>query len=165
MGICAEELRHYVVQPTLRQLQVKHCLAENLLMGTAAQESGLGFYLRPKTYHSYGIYCITPLMHKNIWDKYLVTQPELASQVRGLASQHEFLENPHQELATNLSYATAIAWMVYQRVPNFPTKGDPSNLGLLAKCWRRYYHGKPRASMDDFIQNYHQYILGTPQAA
>ncbi|MDE1463943.1 hypothetical protein [Spartinivicinus poritis] len=165
MGICAEELRHYVVQPTLKQLQIKHCLAENLLMGTAAQESGLGFYLRPKKHHSYGIYCITPIMHRNIWDKYLVQLPELASQVRGLASQHEFLENPHQELATNLSYATAIAWMVYQRVPNFPTKGDPSNLGLLGKCWRRYYHGKPQASLDDFIHNYHQYILGTPQAA
>jgi hypothetical protein len=40
----------------------------------------------------------------------------MASLVRGLASQHDFLSQPHAELATNLSYATAIAWFMYTRI-------------------------------------------------
>jgi len=43
----------------------------------------------------------------------LAFHPDLASRIRGLASQRAFLEDPHSELATNLCYATAIAWVMY----------------------------------------------------
>ena len=39
----------------------------------------------------------------------------MASRVRGLASQRAFLSDPDSELQTNLSYCTAIAWLLYQR--------------------------------------------------
>ena len=39
----------------------------------------------------------------------------MASRVRGLASQRAFLSDPDGELQTNLSYCTAIAWLLYQR--------------------------------------------------
>ena len=35
--------------------------------------------------------------------------------MRGLASQRAFLSDPDSELQTNLSYCTAIAWLLYQR--------------------------------------------------
>ncbi len=35
--------------------------------------------------------------------------------MRGLASQRAFLTDPDSELQTNLSYCTAIAWLLYQR--------------------------------------------------
>jgi hypothetical protein len=35
--------------------------------------------------------------------------------VRGLASQRAFLSDPDSELQTNLSYCTAIAWLLHQR--------------------------------------------------
>ena len=41
--------------------------------------------------------------------------PEMASRVRGLASQRAFLSDPDAELQTNLSYCTAIAWLMQQR--------------------------------------------------
>ena len=39
----------------------------------------------------------------------LAFQPDLASIVRGFASQHHFLREPDLELVTNLNYATAVA--------------------------------------------------------
>jgi len=159
MGICAKELRALVVRPTLEQLGLSAAradIAENLLLGTAAQESGLGFHLKEERTQSLGIYRISPRTHINIWDKYLVNEPDLASRVRGLASQHEFLNNPHTELATNLRYATAIAWMIYRRVGKSLPKAD--DIKGLGEYWARYYHHKPKAKVEEFVRHYKQYI-------
>lgn len=71
MGICAKELRHYVVRPTLKHLKMWSPTAENLLLGTAARESGLGFHLKQEHHQALGIFQISPRMHRNIWDHYL----------------------------------------------------------------------------------------------
>lgn len=159
MGICASELRNLVIRPTLQHLGEQKdtiATAENLLLGTAAQESGLGFHLKESRAQGLGIYRIAPRTHLNIWDKYLVNSPETASAVRGLASQHEFLANPHAELATNLSYATAIAWLIYQRCGKpLPQDGSVRDLG---EFWARHYHHRPKASADEFVQNYKLFI-------
>ncbi len=139
MGICAEELRSYVIQPTLEYLGESSEAAENLLLGTAAQESELGFHLQQGAKNQgIGIFQISPEQHRSIWDNYLVRDPDLASKVRGLASQREFLTHPDAELATNLSYATAIAWMLYrqQGVP-LPAAGD---ITAMAERWRSCFH-------------------------
>ena len=62
-----------------------------------------------------GIFRITAAQHRDLWDRYLAFNPEIASRVRGLASQRAFLSDPDSELQTNLSYCTAIAWLMYQR--------------------------------------------------
>lgn len=66
---------------------------------------------------NYGIFQIDAPSHQRVWDKYLAFNPELASNIRGLASQHAFLKHPHLELTTNLSYATAIAWALHLAFP------------------------------------------------
>jgi len=161
MGICTEEFRQYVVRPTLEQLGHQSLAAENLLVGTAAKESGLGFHLTNRHTHGLGIYQIRPRIHRSIWDNFLVGHPALASKIRGLASQHEFLSHPHAELATNLSYATAIAWMIYYRHgKELPQAND---VDALARYWQRYYqrpHGLKKRSLydhSDFISSYRQH--------
>ena len=134
MGICARELRHYVVRPTLKHMGMWSLAAENLLLGTAARESGLGFHLKPANTQALGIYQISPRMHRNIWDHFLAQKSELSSLVRGLASQREFLSHPHHELATNLAYSTAIAWLIYWRTDVEIKKIDPANTWF----WPRY---------------------------
>ena len=159
MGICAKELSNLVIRPALNHLGEPNDrvqIAEKLLLGTAAQESGLGFHLKETRTHGLGIYRITPKTHINVWDKFLVHQPDLASAVRGLASQQEFLVNPHAELATNLSYATAIAWMIYRRADKALPEGG--NIESLGRYWARYYHHKPKASANEFVQNYKRYV-------
>lgn len=161
MGICAEELRSFVVRPTLEYLGEtgeRASAAENLLLGTAAQESELGFHLRIKRARGLGIYQVTPQIHVNIWDRYLIHDPDLASDIRGLASQHEFLLHPHAELATNLSYATAIAWMVYRRTNrHLPAADDILGLG---KFWFRHFPHRSAHSAQDFGATFKRCISG-----
>lgn len=164
MGICASELRQWVIKPTLKRLGVYSKAAENLLLATAAQESGLGSHLKPAGQRALGIYQIHSLSHRHIWDDHLALHSDMASLVRGLASQHDFLAQPHAELATNLSYATAIAWFMYARHEDFclPKHNDISALGSL---WKRYYHPKSKFSVEDFANNFSHYIAQQEIAA
>ena len=161
MGICAEELRQWVIKPTLKRLGVYSKSAENLLLATAAQESGLGSHLKPAGQRALGIYQIHSLAHRHIWDDHLALHSEMASLVRGLASQHDFLAQPHAELATNLSYATAIAWFMYARHEDFclpKNNTEDNNVDALASLWKRYYHPKSKISIADFSDNFSRYV-------
>ena len=152
MGICANELTRWVIEPTLQRLGVQHPGATRLLLATAAQESGLGSHLKTDGQRGLGIYQLHSLTHRHVWDEYLVHFPELASIVRGLASQHNFLDNPHAELTTNLTYATAIAWFVYARHPAFELPFNASDEEL-ARLWKRFFHPRSSISVAEFCNN------------
>lgn len=139
-----------VIRATLKQLGDWSPAAENLLLGTALQESGRNARLREG--RRLGIYRIAPATHRAVWDKYLVCDPELASRVRGLAGQHCFLRDPHGELTTNLKYATAIAWMIYRR--HGSELPDAEDIAGLARHWHRYFHSRPSGSAEDFVSHY-----------
>ncbi|ASP40298.1 hypothetical protein CHH28_17155 [Bacterioplanes sanyensis] len=163
MGICANELRRWVIEPTLKTMGCWSGSMEQLLLATAAQESGLGQHIHGAQQRGLGIYQISSRTHRNVWDKYLVHHPELASTVRGLASQHDFLRHPHAELTTNLSYATAIAALIYQRNHRFHLEEQPSATEL-ARAWKRFYHRSSDISIDAFANNYLA-LLGSGQHA
>lgn len=162
MGICATELRDYVIRPVLKSLGMYTPAAEVLLLGTAAVETGLGSHLKVKHHRGLGVYRIDPLTHLHIWDTHLVFNEDLASKVRGLASQHGFLATPHAELATNLSYSTAIARLIYQRVDK-PIP-NPDDLPALANYWRKFYHKRNDCTQNDFIQAYQAHVLNARAA-
>ncbi len=164
MGICAKELLRWVIEPTLQRIGVSTPGAAQLLLATAAQESQLGAHLRPDGQRGLGIYQIQALTHRHVWDDYLVHSPELASTVRGLASQHDFLNQPHAELTTNLSYATAIAWFIYARNKDFKL---PSNATAedFALCWKRFYHPKSDVSTEEFCERYRELAADCEEAA
>ena len=159
MGICANELRHYVVRPALKHLGMWSPTAENLLLGTAARESGLGFHLKLSNHQVLGIYQISPRMHLNIWNLYLAGQPELASKVRGLASQREFLSHPHHELATNLAYATAIAWLIYHRSGIKIAKIDKNDITEMGRLWQKFFHSRNSGTIKSFCESYQTLII------
>ena len=113
MYVTAEHLRDQVIQPTLKYLGVWSPGIEEFLLSAAVDTPELGLF--SARHDGLGIFHITPQQHRDIWDKHLAYQPELASRVRGLASQRAFLSDPDKELQTNLSYCTAIAWLLYER--------------------------------------------------
>ncbi|WP_153767897.1 hypothetical protein [Endozoicomonas sp. OPT23] len=160
MGICAKELRHYVVRPTLKHLKMWSQPAENLLMGTAAVESAMGFHLKQDDHQALGIFQISPRMHRNIWDRFLATQTDLSSLVRGLASQREFLAHPHLELATNLSYSAAIAWLVYYRTGKAIHKIEPNDIKAFGKLWHNHFHRHNPGTVESYVESYQLLILG-----
>ncbi|MEW5251072.1 hypothetical protein [Microbulbifer discodermiae] len=160
MGICLDELRRMVIRPTLKHLRAWSAGMEELLLGTAAQESLLGFHLKFGRRHGLGIYQIQPHTHRGIWDDYLIHHPALASKIRGLASQHDFLQHPHSELATNLRYATAIALLVYRAADiDIP---DPGDIAGMARIWHRVFHHGPVATARDFELSYARLVSGAP---
>ncbi|MCX2779923.1 hypothetical protein [Microbulbifer thermotolerans] len=152
MGICLDELRLLVIRPTLKHLKAWSPGMENLLLGTAAQESQLGFHLKQGRRHGLGIYQIQPHTHREIWDEYLIDHPALASKVRGLASQWDFLDHPHEELTTNLRYATAIAWLIYRAAG--VNKVQENDVVAMARLWHQHFHHGPAATVRDFQCSY-----------
>jgi len=113
MYVTAEHLREQVIQPTLKYLGAWTSEIEQFLLSAAIDAPDLGLF--SSRHSGLGIYHITSRQHRDIWDNYLAFNPDLASRIRGLASQRAFLSNPDSELQTNLSYCTAIAWLLYQR--------------------------------------------------
>lgn len=149
MGIAARELSLYVIRPTLLYLGQNNPNAEALLLGIAASQSQLGSALHDRRGH--GLYCIRELRHAALWDNYLALNPDLASQIRGLASQHAFLCSPHIELTVNLRYATAIAWqLIEEQKATIPAADDV--LGM-ARIWRQVF--EPQGRLRDFTDAWH----------
>jgi hypothetical protein len=159
MGIAASELSQYVIRPTLLYLGRHSIAAETLLLSAAASQSGLCSALDDK--HDHGLYRIAAQRHQQLWDQHLALDPELASQVRGLASQHAFLAAPHLELTVNLRYATAIAWMLIEAENSLLPAAD--DLLGMAQIWRRVF--KPNGRSKDFIAAWQRCIGSLSQAA
>ncbi len=113
MYFTAEQLRDQVIRPTLKYLGVWSPGTEVFLLNAATVAPELGLFSARRD--GLGLFHITAAQHRDIWDRYLAFKPEIASRIRGLASQRAFLSNPEGELTTNLSYSTAIAWLLYQR--------------------------------------------------
>lgn len=153
MGIAACDLSQHVIRPTLLYLERHSPAAEALLLGSAASQSALGSALDGR--RSHGLYRITEQRHLQIWDEYLARDPELASHVRGLASQHAFLAAPHLELTVNLRYATAIAWLLIERECQALPEAD--DLPGLARIWRQVF--QPQGRLCDFIDAW-QHCVG-----
>lgn len=114
MSISDSELLQRVIRPTLALIDHSNRFAEALLI-SAAQACKVGDNLSPAQGPGLGVYGISPEQHRSLWDTYLVHHHDLASQVRGLASQREFLVHPDDELITNLRYATAVAWLLMRQ--------------------------------------------------
>lgn len=144
-------LQHSILQPTLDYLGVTCQRTSQLLLGTLLCTARLAGTKRAD--QAIGPYGISAQLHTHLWDDYLALQPELASRVRGLASQHCFLRDPHAELGYNLAYATAIAWLIYQSQQlQLPKRCD---LASLARIWETSYpHRGGHAS--DFLNAWRQ---------
>ena len=113
MYVTAEHLRDHVIRPTLKYLGTWSPASEAFLLDIAVNAPDLGLFSARN--EGLGLFHITAAQHRDLWDRYLAFNPDIASRVRGLASQRAFLTNPDNELQTNLSYCTAIAWLLHLR--------------------------------------------------
>ena len=167
MSLSSSSLNQFVIQHTLKAMGICSKAIENLLLGTAAAQEDLMSQSEIST--GIGVYGISKETHCRLWDDYLALDPDLASEVRGLASQHEFLKHPHIELATNLAYATAIAWMIYKR--GGVTLPHPDDIEGLAQCWVDHFVKNSDADqakqpfIDTFVNSYRKMEHDDPSLA
>lgn len=163
-GIDLRQFRIFVVEPTLTKLGMWSPSAVNLLLGTAAHESH-GMYLdqilgsRDTTLGpAVGLYQIEPATESDVWNNYLRYRSRLAGTVSSLLAPWP---GRSTQLATNLTYATAMARLIYRRVPApLPAHDD---VRALAKYWKKYYNtykgkGTEQAFIDKYTENWRDMI-------
>jgi len=158
MSINCKDLRELVVRPTLQHLRLWSPAAEDMVLGTAAQESGLGTYLHQVGGPALGIYQMEPATHNDIWNNYLEYKPILRKQVEDMlgTSVHD-IDSDDNSLIGNLYYATAMCRIHYLRVLEaMPVHKDIKGY---AAYWKKYYNTPLGAGTEqEFIDNYKRYV-------
>ena len=161
MESTAQQIREYIIRPTLREMDLWSQAAENLLAGTAAHESN-GF----RAIHQYGSgpalswYQIEPATHDDLW---LNTMPGLRRRLpravlvlEGMIARRYQGTPPSEYLLHNLVYATAICRLLYWRAPG--ALPDAADLAGLAAYWKRYYNTAAGAGVEsDWLDAYAKY--------
>lgn len=158
--IDALQLRHEIIRPTLKHLDsvIPYSMAaENLLMGTCAQESRMGqFLVQLDNGPAKGIFQMEPATHIDIWKNYLdySSRDEIADAITSLSG--EAMTND-MLLTGNFYYATAMCRVHYCRVPMALPEED--NVEQLAHYYKLYYNTpEGKATVEEFIENYRRYV-------
>jgi len=144
-----DQFRELVIWPTLKYLGMYSESAVNLLLGTAAHESKLS-YLKQINGPALGVYQIEPATHKDVYDNFLGYRLGLREKVLALASNvsNKDIDN---ELIVNLAYATAIARLIYYRIPE--PLPDADDVPGMADYWKRHYNTVlGRGTVEQFIE-------------
>lgn len=151
----ATQFREHIVRPALQALdpEIPYSLtAENLLMGTAMQESNLT-YLVQINGPALGVFQMEPNTHRDIWKNYLHVdcgRPFLAHKI--LRNDLDYGDTRDERLVWDLQYATQMARVHYWRVPAPLPADNPHDL---AKYWKRHYNTHlGRGRREEFVANY-----------
>jgi hypothetical protein len=140
--IYPQHFREYIVRPALRALGLHSAAAENLLVGTAVQESHLTYLVQHNGGTALGLYQIEPATHEDLFDNWKAA---------------EFIERRnYTHLVWDMSYATAIARLIYYRRPE--SLPDAEDVDGLAAYWKEHYNtplGKGTAP--EWALNYRRY--------
>jgi hypothetical protein len=156
MAIDREQLKS-LIDATLSRMDLHSPAALNLLMGTAAQESHLGTYIRQiGGGPARGIFQMEPATEEDIWRNYLRGRMHLSDRVWVVSGCDG--PNPYQ-LEGNLLYQIAIARIHYLRVPKpLPAAGD---VAAMAAYWKKYWNTHlGDGTVEEFAANYRKYVEG-----
>ncbi len=156
------QLRTEIIRPTLKAMSMWSPAAENLLMGTAMQESVCGTYLVQIGGPALGLFQIEPSTARDIVFRYLDLRPDLGDRFElgfQIVNSHEInwnnvsLDKVALKLISDLRFGTAVArmryWMVPQPLP------DADDVAGLAAYWKQHYNTPlGRSTEEEFIRNY-----------
>lgn len=154
-----KQLRDEIIMPTLSELQLDRdtlVQAMELLLGTAATESGLGFWLRQVEGPALGMWQMEPNTEQDCYLNYLQYRPELLSRVIKLRDSAGVKGD---ELATNHKYACAMARVKYRRSPlPLPRVGE---LLKQAEMWKRAYNSYlGKGTVEKYIADWNRLVKG-----
>ena len=148
-------MRH-LVNSTLLALkqEIKYSLhAENLVLGTAAQESAYGKYaVQIGGGPARGKFQMEEATHNDIWKNFLKYKPRLAKLVLSISG---LTEPDFNALEKNDIYACAMCRVHYFRVK----EPIPTTLNGYAYYWKQYYNThEGKGTISEFINNYLKYV-------
>jgi len=156
MSINLTQLRDSIIIPTLKAMDIYSLSAVNLLLGTAAQESRLGTYVKQLGCGpAVGIYQVEPNTYYDITNQIELYKTPLKEKILEVCNFQRF--PVAEELISNIKYATIITRLYYMRIKDpLPIHNDIEGM---ARYWKKYYNtvlGK--GTSDEFIRSYKHYI-------
>lgn len=140
----------HVIRPTLEHMEMGGRAAEELLLGTAVQESRLVYLHQLGGGPAKGVFQMEPATHKDLWENYLSYRPDLVGKIRDLTTA---AFPGDQEMEGNMYYAAAMCRVHYRRIPKaLPAAGD---LEDQADYWKEFYNTYLGAgTVEEYIENY-----------
>ena len=143
-----------LIDRILKSLDLYSEHAVNLLLGTCAQESAFGTYIRQLGKGpALGIFQMEPATFNDIENNFLRYKPDLKVKIKQLSGISEM--SPEQ-LEYNLVLAACMARVHYLRVP----EALPTDLTGYARYWKKYYNTHlGKGTEAEFINNYKKYVL------
>ena len=145
-----------LVNSVLNQLkpEIKYSIhAENLILGTAAQESAYGKYtVQIGGGPARGKFQMEKATHDDIWKNFLKYKPRLAKLVLSISG---LTEPDFNSLEKNDIYACAMCRVHYFRVK------EPihTTINGYAYYWKQFYNTpEGKGTISEFINNYIKYV-------
>ena len=163
-GLDHAQLRGYVIRPVLEHLGHADLALEELVLGTALQESRNVYLAQLNHGPAVGLWQMEPATHNDHWKNFLDYNHSLATKVRQLALPYFY--DDALEMAGNLYYAAAMCAVHYLRRASIrveagdwpmyplPAAGD---LPGQARYWKRWYNTPAGAgTVQEYMANARQ---------
>jgi hypothetical protein len=131
-----QEFLATVIRPTLMAIDLDSTAAEQLLLGTAMQESDLVHRRQMGDGPARGFFQMEPRTHDDIWVNFLKFHPELAAKITKLLTSPG--ADKIEELEKNDQYACAMARAHYFRVKEALPVAD--DIDAIANYWKNHYN-------------------------
>ena len=146
--INAGQFRQYVIREPLEAVNLWSPEAEKLLLGTAAQESRLGAYLRQVGKGpALGVFQMEPATHNDIWDNFLAYREQMISRLR------KYISGIPEDMVVDMRHACIMARLQYYRRPEpLPEVDDLEGQALYWKLHYNTIHGA--GTQAEYISNY-----------
>lgn len=144
------DVRDLVIRPALKELGLHSPAAEQLLIGTALQESGLKKLRQYGNGPALGLWQMEPFTHDDLWLNFLNRKKDLADRLREMCQ-----EPTADKLTWNLRYAAAMCRVKYFQVPaKLPGYDD---IPAQAAYWKRYYNTPlGRGTVAEYLETWHR---------
>lgn len=152
--IDSQQFMEKVIRPATEAVGAGGPAADNLLLGTAAQESRLEYLHQLGGGPAVGVFQMEPATHDDIWANFLAYRDDLAGQIKGIAARiNRGKHPPAGEMAWNLRYAAAMARVHYLRVPE--ALPDPDDTVGLGHYWKQHYNTSQGAgTVEEFVESF-----------
>lgn len=149
MGINAQQFWN-MVDDAIGSIGLHSESAAQLLVGTAAQESHLGTYLRQIRGPALGVFQMEPATHNDIWENYIAYQGRLKDDMRA-----RYAMATAETMVYDLRYAAIMARIHYLRVPT----ALPEDIEGQAHYWKEHYNTFLGAgTVEEYLQNYRRLV-------
>tara|TARA_R110001583_G_scaffold51915_1_gene161596 strand:+ start:501 stop:1019 length:519 start_codon:yes stop_codon:yes gene_type:complete len=165
MSLNLSQLREYVVVPALQQLGMYSLAAEQLVLGTIAQESHGSYLKQLGKGPALGLIQMEPATHRDLWVNFVKYKRAIRDALLVMTSDSvdECYEQngwpDHVALIWNLRYAIAMCRVHYYRKPQ--ALPEVHNIRALGEYWKDHYntiHGA--GTVEEFINHFPYELYG-----